>query len=81
MRSAIIVCVVFSVVGSADGKTNSVGMAMVKIPSGRFMMGSPCKQVARDCPKDDLFTSKDESEGCKASELVCEGDKDEQPSH
>lgn len=43
--------------------TNSIGMEFVGIPAGSFLMGTQ----APSCPKDDLFTTKDEAADCQSS--------------
>ena len=77
-----IIVLVFSFIGTAQAKKNSVGIEMVKIPAGTFMMGDEsCKTVKKKCPKDDPFTRIDEARGCKPSELKCDGHESEQPQH
>jgi formylglycine-generating enzyme required for sulfatase activity len=51
-----------------ETETNSIGMEMVRIPSGSFPMGhkacwhTPLKDIP--CPKDDPYTARDESAEC-----------------
>ena len=82
LRRLVFLCGFCIAGGVAQGKPNSVGIDMVKIPAGSFMMGSgACKTVTGACPKDDPFTTKNEAEGCTPSETVCTGSKDERPRH
>ena len=57
-----------------ETKSNSVGIDMVKIPAGSFMMAG-CEVVG--CPKDDPFAKVDESLNCTSSRTDCKGFKDE----
>ena len=63
---------------AAFAEPNSVGMDMVKIPAGSFMMGAECKTVTRTCPKAD---TKNAAAGCTPSGVVCVGSEDERPRH
>jgi formylglycine-generating enzyme required for sulfatase activity len=48
---------------NAENITNSIGMEFVKIPSGRFTMGTSVP----NCPKDDPFTDRNEYDDCLGS--------------
>ena len=78
LRRLVFLCGFCIAGGVAQGKPNSVGIDMLKIPAGSFG-GKECQNVTRVCPKDDPFTSVDEAAGCKAKETKCEswgwGDK------
>jgi formylglycine-generating enzyme required for sulfatase activity len=68
LKFTLLIALVFpgQVEAKPQTKTNSIRMTMVRIPAGEFWMGSS----EGDCPKDDPFTEKDESEGCyRTSEL------------
>ena len=62
-------------------QNNSIGMRMLKVPAGDFMMGdSECKEVRRMCA--DPY-SRTRQIPCKdrSTVLKCEGDADEIPRH
>ena len=67
----------------ALAEKNSVGMEMLKIPAGHFMMGdNSCKTVTRTCPKDDPATPKNEAEtNCESKEAPCTFLKNARPVH
>lgn len=64
-RQGTLALLVVLMAQNALAKPNSVGIDMVKIPAGSFG-GKECETITRNCPKDDPFTSVDESAGCIA---------------
>ena len=70
-RQSLLAFLVVLMAQNALAKPNSAGIDMVKIPAGSFG-GKKCETITRTCPKDDPFTSVDESAGCTATEEKCE---------
>ncbi len=63
-----------------SGFTNSIGMEFVKIPAGSFLMGTP-DPPSPNCPRDDPFTERNESQECLNAWERSRPHKSETPQH